>query len=152
MFRRRQRNFSFIFGRSQIGKLGHSEDLFICWSAAEALAFPCNSDHAPAGLGTSSAKKSPVHAFDWICSMSVCAYQVAQSCPTLCDPLGCSPPGSSVHGILQARILECTAMPSSRESSWPRDQTQVSYISCIGRWILYHWATWEACSICLLLS
>ena len=42
-----------------------------------------------------------------------------QSCPTLCDPLGCSPPGSSVHGILQARILEWVAMPSSRGSSRP---------------------------------
>ena len=42
------------------------------------------------------------------------------------------PPGSSVHGILQARILEWVAMPSSRGSSWPRDQTQVSFISCIG--------------------
>ena len=50
---------------------------------------------------------------------------VAQSCLTLCDPMGCSPPGSSVHGILQARRLECSAMPSSRGSSQPRDQTQV---------------------------
>ena len=47
-------------------------------------------------------------------------------------------PGSSVHGILQARILEWVAMPSSRGSSQPRDWTHVSYISCIGRWILYH--------------
>ena len=47
-------------------------------------------------------------------------------------------PGSSVHGILQARILEWVAMPSSRASSQPRDWTHVSYISCIGRWILYH--------------
>ena len=51
---------------------------------------------------------------------------VAQSCPTLCDPVNCSPPRSSVHGILQARILEWVAMPSSRGSSWPRDQTWVS--------------------------
>ena len=40
-----------------------------------------------------------------------------QSCPTLCDPMDCSPPGSSVHGILQARILECVALPFSRGSS-----------------------------------
>ena len=46
-----------------------------------------------------------------------------QSCPTACDPMDCSPPGSSVHGILQARILEWVAMPSSRGSSRPRDQT-----------------------------
>ena len=46
---------------------------------------------------------------------------VAQSCSTLCDPLDCGPPGSSDHGILQARILEWVAMPSSRGSSQPRD-------------------------------
>ena len=51
-----------------------------------------------------------------------------QLCPTLCNPMDCSPPGSSVHGILQARILEWVAMPSSRGSSQPRDQTCVSYI------------------------
>ena len=51
----------------------------------------------------------------------------AQSClPTLCDPLDCSSPGSSVHGIFQARILECTAISFSSRSSWPRDQTHVS--------------------------
>ena len=48
---------------------------------------------------------------------------------TLCDPMDCSPPGSSVHGILQARILEWVAIPLSRESSQPRNQTQVSYIA-----------------------
>ena len=53
---------------------------------------------------------------------------VTQLCPTLC---GCSPPGSSVHGILQARILEWVAIPFSRGSSSPRDQTQVSCVSCI---------------------
>ena len=55
--------------------------------------------------------------------------EVAQSCPTLCDPMYCSPPGSSVHGILQARILEWVAISSSRGSSWPRDWTQVSCIA-----------------------
>ena len=54
---------------------------------------------------------------------------VAQSCLTLCKPMHCSPPGSSVHGILQARILERVAMPSSRGSSQPRDWTQVSHIA-----------------------
>ena len=54
---------------------------------------------------------------------------VAQSCLTLCNPMGYSPPGSSVHGILQARILEGVAMPSSRGSSQPRDRTQVSHIA-----------------------
>ena len=50
---------------------------------------------------------------------------VAQLCLTLCDPMDCSLPGSSVYGILQARILESVAIPFSRESSWPRDQTQL---------------------------
>ena len=54
-----------------------------------------------------------------------------QSCPTLCDPMDCSPLGSSVHGILQARILEWAAVPSSRGSSQPRDLSHVSYCSCI---------------------
>ena len=53
-----------------------------------------------------------------------------------CDPMNCSPPGSSVHGILQARIPEWIAMPSSWGSSWPGDWTCVSYSSCIGRRVL----------------
>ena len=57
----------------------------------------------------------------------------AHSCSTLWDPVDCSPSGSSVHGILQARILEWAALPSSRGSCRPRDQTHVSYVSCIGR-------------------
>ena len=55
--------------------------------------------------------------------------EVSQSCLTLCDPVDCSPPGSSVHGILQARILEWVAISFSRASSQPRDQTQVSCIA-----------------------
>ena len=51
-----------------------------------------------------------------------------QSCLTLCDPMDCSLPGSSVHGVLQARILEWVAISSSRESSWPRDQTRLLHI------------------------
>ena len=52
-----------------------------------------------------------------------CCCLVVQLCLTPCDPLDCSPPGSSVHGILQARILKWVAMPSSRASSPPSDQT-----------------------------
>ena len=63
---------------------------------------------------------------------------VIQSYPTLCDPVDCSPPGSSLHGILQARILAWIAVPSSRGSSWPRDRTRASRVSCIGRQVLYH--------------
>ena len=68
---------------------------------------------------------------------------VLQSCLTLCGPMDCRPPGSSVHGILQARILERIAIPSSRGSFQLRDQTGISCFPCIGKWILYHCATWE---------
>ena len=54
---------------------------------------------------------------------------VTQSRPALCNPMDCSPPGFSVHGILQARILEWIAIPFSRGTSQPRDQTLVSCIA-----------------------
>ena len=72
--------------------------------------------------------------------------KLLQFCLTLCNPIDCSPLGSSVHGILQARILEWVAMPSSRGSSGPRDRTHVSWVSCTAKWILYHWVTWETLS------
>ena len=62
----------------------------------------------------------------------------------VCDPIIYSPPGSSVHGIFQARILEWVAISSSREAFPPRDRTCISGTSCLVRWILYHCATWEA--------
>ena len=58
--------------------------------------------------------------------------------------MDCSPPDSSVLGILQARILEWVAISCSRRSPWPRDRTQVSCVSCISRWTLYHCANWTA--------
>ena len=67
---------------------------------------------------------------------------VAQSCPTLWDPMDCSPPGSSVHGISQARILEWVAISFSRGSSLPRDWI---CISCISGEFFTNWATREAC-------
>ena len=67
----------------------------------------------------------------------------SQSCPALCNPVDCSPPGSSVYGIFQARILEWVAISSSKASWWPRDWTHVSCFSCIGRRSLYHWAIWK---------
>ena len=71
-----------------------------------------------------------------------CMRAYVQSCLTLCDPMDCSPPGSSVHGILQARILEWAAISSSRRSSWPRKWTHIScLLHC--RQILYHWAMRE---------
>ena len=63
--------------------------------------------------------------------------RLIQLCSTLCDPMDCSPPGSSVHGILRTRILQWVYISSSRGSSWPRDQACVS-ISCIGSWVFYY--------------
>ena len=62
----------------------------------------------------------------------------------LCDPMDCNLPGSPVHGILQARILEWVTISSSRGSSRPRDQTHRLTFACTGRWILRHRATREA--------
>ena len=63
---------------------------------------------------------------------------VAQSCLTLCDPMDRSPPGSSVNGIFQVRILEWAIISYSRRYSPPKDQTWVPYVSCIGRQVLYY--------------
>ena len=63
--------------------------------------------------------------------------KLLQSYPILCDPMDSNLSVFSVHGILQGRILEWFAMPSLG-SSWPRDWTSISYISSIGRWVLYH--------------
>ena len=65
---------------------------------------------------------------------------IAQSCPALCDPMDCSLSDSSVHGILQARILEWVAISFSRVSSWPRDWT---WVSCIAHRFFTIWATRE---------
>ena len=67
-----------------------------------------------------------------------------QSCPTLFHRMDCNLPGSPSMGIFQERILEWIATPSSRGSSQPRDQTRISYVSCIGRWVFTTSAIWEA--------
>ena len=66
-----------------------------------------------------------------------------QSCLILCDPMDYCMPGSSVYRIFQARILKSVAIYFSRGSSQPRDGTCLSCISCLGRWILHHYASWE---------
>ena len=76
----------------------------------------------------------------------VCAKSL-QSCLTLCNPMDRSPPGSSVHGILQARILEGVAMPVSRDSSQPRDGTHISNVSALAGGFFITSATWEALKI-----
>ena len=87
---------------------------------------------------------------DLLIFVCVCVL-IAQSYSTLCDLMDCSLADFSVHGISQARILEWVVISFSRGSSQPRDRT---HISCIGRWILYHWATREAQVPCtrLLIS
>ena len=72
-------------------------------------------------------------------SMHVCVCaKLLQLCLTLCDPMDCSLPGSSVHGILQARILKWVDISFSRGSSQPRNRTSICFVSCIGRWVHYH--------------
>ena len=70
--------------------------------------------------------------------------ELTQLCPTLCNPLDCSPPGSSVHGILQARILEWVAISFSRGSSRRREWIQVSCIAgrCFNLWAIYEMSGW----------
>ena len=73
-------------------------------------------------------------------------------CLTLCDPMGFSSPGSFVHGIFQARILEWVVISSSKGSYWLRNWIWVSCISWIGRQILYHCTTWESLFILRLCA
>ena len=75
-------------------------------------------------------------------SACMCA-KLLQSCPTLCNPMDYSPPDSSVHGILQAKIVEWLAMLLSRGSSWPRDKTQVTCVSDTAGWFFTtkHWGS-----------
>ena len=65
-------------------------------------------------------------------------HSVTKLCLALCNPMDYSPPSSSVHGLLQTRILEWVAGPSSRGSSWPSDWTCISYVSPTGRQVPYH--------------
>ena len=83
-------------------------------------------------------KSAVPHILFWILNWwrdAECRVLVAQSCPTLCDPMDWGPLGSSVHSVFQVRILEWVAIPFSRGYSWPRDWTQ---ISCNASRYLYH--------------
>ena len=80
-----------------------------------------------------SACKQGQHTFWFLHLLTVKCVKVAQSCPTLCNPMDCSPPGSTVRGILQARVLEWVAIPFSRGSSETRDWTRGS--CTIGRFL-----------------
>ena len=77
-----------------------------------------------------------------------CCCLITKLYPMLSDPMDFIPPGSSVRGIFQARILEWVAISFSRGSYWTRDRTCVS---CCGRWALYHWAPWADPNSCVIL-
>ena len=91
-------------------------------------------------LGINKIENVSIWLQNWHCRQSSGRIRclVLQLYLTLCDPMDWGPPVSSVHGVLQARILEWVAISFSRGSSQPRDRTRVSWI---GRQILYHWAT-----------
>ena len=101
-----------------------------------ALGFPSYKAFIPLTFSLSSTVQVALKTFVCVC-VCVCV----QSHPTLCDPMDCSSPGSSVHRIFQERILQWVAVFCARGSCQHRDRTNVS---CIGRWVLYHCATWEA--------
>ena len=131
--------------------LSHSvmSDSATTWRPARLLrswAFPCKN----LGLGchfllqgiflSQGSNVSVLYLYHWVTGNIDIEIVVAQSCPTLCDSMDCSLPGSSLHGIFQARVLEWVAISFSRRSSRPRDQTRVSRI--VGRCFTI-WATRE---------
>ena len=101
--------------------------------------FPASGTFPMSQLFVADDQNTGTSASTWkLCEVCVL---VAQSYPTLCDPMYWRPPGSSVHGILQTRILEWVAIFFSRGSSWSKDQTQVS---CVAGGFFTIWATREA--------
>ena len=120
--------------------------LFIASGSFASFGFPCLVETWPSSLSPCSQGILPIRVSSLCVQISPLyedtQYMLdAQSCPTLCKPIDCRPPGSFVHGIHQARILEWMAIPCSRESSWSRDRT---WISCIAGIIFTVWATKEA--------
>ena len=85
-----------------------------------------------------------VYFLKWYTVVVCCCIQL------FCDPMDCSLPDSSVHGIFQARILAWAAISFSRASSCSKDRIYISCGSCLGKWVLYQWAIWEACLCCVL--
>ena len=103
--------------------------------------------YPPGHTGNRDGMKSP-HFWRWIWMFSVCVHACVLSHFSrvwlFATPWSIAHQAPLSMGILQVRILEWVAMPSSRRSSRPRDQTCVSYVSCIGKHVLYHYTTWEA--------
>ena len=119
------------------------EEIFCWYLLWEHVWAPGDNSHKSVGSSMTGSPRgfNPQVCSHWACVLCVCEL-VAQSCLTLYHPMDCSPlSGSSVHGILQARILELVAFPFSRGSSWPRDWTLVS---CIAGRFFTTWATREA--------
>ena len=108
-----------------------------CTSLSEHLSASGKKDYESHSLLQTQSLQKLV-CFNEIYFHCVHACSVAQACSVLCDPIDCSPPGSSVHGIPQARILQWIAMPFSWGSCQPRDGACISCISCIDRRVLYH--------------
>ena len=88
-------------------------------------------------------KKLSIHLFIHSANSKCAVCMHAQLCLTLCDPMDCNLPDSSVHGIFLTRILEWVVISFSRGSSQPKDWTLFSWVSCIGRQVLYHGAIWQ---------
>ena len=105
--------------------------------------------HSPPGELTSKCLENISNSPATCVHVCACLCVPTQLCPTLWDAMDWSQPGSSVHGVSQERILEWVAISYSREYSLSRDWTHDSSISCIGRQILYHWATWEVQPVCI---
>ena len=147
--RRKVYNFACMLSRGQICDLyidcslpGSSVHGILQARTLDWVAMPSSRGSSPQRYGTRllcllhwQAGSLPLAPHKTLCVL------VAQLCLTLCDPTDCSPPGSNVLGIFQARILEWVAIPFCRGSSWPRDQTQ---LSCIADRFLTVWATREA--------
>ena len=121
------------------------------WQGCSTFNYPSHL-HTPVGIRGSRCclPASPLLPYPSVCvCVCVCVcVRVTQSCLTLCDPMDCSPAGSSVHAILQARIQKLVAISLSRGSFWPKDWTQVSCIA--GRFYTIQ-ATREACPLCIYL-
>ena len=100
----------------------------------------------PKGMGNHLEQGCPVRIQ---CKLHVVVVELSKSCPTLCYPMDCSPPGSSDLGISQARIMEWVAVSFSGEIFPPREQ---SHVSCTDKWTLYCWANWEAHVVFFIVS
>ena len=126
---------------SSVQSLSHVQLIVTPWRVEPTrLLCPWNSPGKSTGVGNHSLlqgiflnpgikSRSPVLQANSLPSAAAAAAKSLQSCPTLCDPIDCSLPGSSIQGILQARILEWVAISFSRGSSQPRNRTWVSRIA-----------------------